>query len=177
MTYTEIIGQGFGILGMMSYILSFQAKKNYLYFIFQSFGATFFALNFFLIGAYTGFAMNVVNIIRSLLLSKSDRKLWKFLLAEFLCIGSVAGSLALSPETGIHLVFTLITLAAQSFAVFVLWRANGTHIRYNQLFLLSPAWLAYDILNFTPGGIICETSCMISVIVSFVRHGKEGFEK
>ena len=73
MTYTEIIGQGFGILGMMSYILSFQAKKNYLYFIFQSFGATFFALNFFLIGAYTGFAMNVVNIIRSLLLSKSDR--------------------------------------------------------------------------------------------------------
>ena len=31
MTTMELIGQGFGILGMISYILSFQAKKNYLY--------------------------------------------------------------------------------------------------------------------------------------------------
>lgn len=173
----ELIGQGFGILGMISYILSFQAKKNYLYFIAQSLGATFFAINFFLIGAYTGFVMNVVNILRSLILSKSDKKVWKFLLAEFLCIGSVIASLVVSPETGIHLAFTLITLAAQSFAIFVLWRANGAHIRYNQLFILSPAWLAYDILNFTPGGIICETSCAISVIVSLLRYGKDGFEK
>lgn len=177
MNIPYIIGQCLGILGMASYILSFQSKKNSLYFIAQTLGGFFFALNFLLIQAFPGFVMNTVNIIRGIVLMKSDKKIYKLILCETLCVGSVLACLKVNPESGIYLAFTLITLGAQITGTFFMWRANGAHIRYTQLFVLSPAWLAYDILNFSPGGIICESFNAISVIVSFLRHGKGGFEK
>lgn len=177
MTYTEIIGQGFGILGMMSYILSFQAKKNTNYFTLQIMGGFLFALNFMLIGAVPGFIMNVANVIRGFVLIKSDRKIPKLIFCELLCIASVVSALIISPERGIFLAITLITLIAQISGTFFMWNANGKYIRYNQFLFLSPAWLVYDIANFTLGGILCESFNMISVVVSFIRYGKDGFEK
>ena len=57
-----------------------------------------------------------------------------------------------------------------------MWRANGKHIRYFQVTLMSPAWIVHNIFNFSLGGILCESFNMISTIISFIRYGKDGFE-
>lgn len=177
MTTVEIIGQGFGILGMLSYIFSIQAKRNSHYFVLQIFGGFFFALNFLLIGALPGFIMNTANVIRGFILIKGDRKIPKLVISEALCVASVLIALMIKPESGIFLAATLTTLAAQASGTFFMWNANGKYIRYNQFAFLSPAWFFYDVVNFSLGGIICECFNMISVIVSFIRYGKNGFEK
>ena len=148
-----------------------------MYFVFQILGGVLFSLNFLFISAMPGFIMNVANVIRGFLLIKGDRKIPKLIICEILCIASVITALLIKPEAGIYLTITLITLAAQISGTFFMWNANGKYIRYNQFAFLSPAWLVYDIINFTPGGILCESFNMLSVVVSFIRYGKDGFEK
>jgi hypothetical protein len=60
-----------------------------------------------------------------------------------------------------------------------MWTRNGKTIRVSQLAVVSPLWLLYDLLIPTPslGGILCEVFNIVSVIVSFVRFRKTGFDK
>ena len=55
----------------------------------------------------------------------------------------------------------------------LMWGGNGKYIRYGQLFASSPSWLVHNIINFSLGGIIGEIFTMCSVIVSFIRFGKD----
>ncbi len=54
---------------------------------------------------------------------------------------------------------------------------NRKAIRTVRLFAVTPAWLAYNITVFSLDGIICEGFNIISIIISFIRYGKNGFEK
>lgn len=177
MNYTIILAQCFGIAGMVLAILSFQAKKNSRFFVMQGLSGLGFALNFLMIAAFPGCAMNIVNIIRGALFAKGAQKKCKLIILEFLYAASVIISLVLYSNDALGVFLSLLTLAAQLSNTFVMWKGNGKHIRYIQFALVSPAWLAYDIVNFSLGGILCETFNMLSVVVSFVRYGKDGFEK
>ena len=57
------------------------------------------------------------------------------------------------------------------------WKNDGKIIRTVRLYAVTPAWLSYNIVMFSIGGIICEGFNIISIIVSFIRHRKDGFEK
>ncbi len=70
MDLKEIIAQGFGIIGLVIIVASFQCKKNKNFFLMQGMGSLAFVLNFFLINAYAGALFNLTNLIRGLLFSK-----------------------------------------------------------------------------------------------------------
>ena len=78
-------------------------------------------------------------------------------------------------------VWWLVSLAfiAQAAGTLSMWTRNGKTIRVAQLAVVSPFWLLYDALIPTPsiGGILCEVFNMISVVVSFIRFKKTGFDK
>ena len=55
-----IVAQIFGIIGLVTIVLSFQCKKNSLFFLMQGVGSFMFFLNFILIGAYGGAFFNIL---------------------------------------------------------------------------------------------------------------------
>lgn len=176
MTKTELIAQVFGIIGLVIIVYSFQCKKNRNFFIMQGVGSFMFFLNFLLIGAYGGALFNLTNLVRGLLFSKDAQKLWKLIVTEFLYVACFVFSATLVWGDNFQLFLTALPCIALLIMSVLMWKGNGKIIRTYQLFFMSPSWIVHNIFNFSLGGLICETFNMVSVIVSFIRYGKDGFE-
>lgn len=177
MTTKEIIAQLFGIAGFLLAAYSFQIKDNKKFFIFQGLSGLMFFLNFSFIGAVSAALFNLTNLVRGTLFSKNNRKLWKLLITELLYTVCFVFSLTLIADEPFQIFLSSLTFTALILTSIFMWKGSGKHIRYFQLFFTSPAWLIHNIFNFTLGGIICEVLNMTSVIISFIRFGKDGFEK
>ena len=175
----EFIAQGFGIIGFLCAIAAFQSKKNSGLFLFQAMGCFSFFLNFLLLGVYSAAFLNISCFLRGILFRKSDKKLWKLIVIEMLLLASVITSIVFFTDSGLEIALSLMTGIALIVATYVMWLGNGKHIRYIHLFFASPVWLIHNIIpiSFSLGGILCEVFNMASAIVSFIRFGKDGFEK
>ena len=177
MNIREICAQILGIIGLIIIVSSFQCKKNKTFFLLQGIGSFMFFLNFIMISAYAGALFNLTNLIRGLLFSKEDKKIWKLVLV-ILCytICFVFSVILIFGDWFMIFISALpyITLVAMS--VFM-WKGNGTHIRVFQVTAMSPSWIVHNIFNFSLGGILCEIFNMISTVVSIIRFRKQKLEK
>ncbi len=173
----NMIAQGFGLVGMAFAFWSFQRKENNAFFILQALCGVMFAINFGMIGAVSGMLFNIAGILRGVLFRKSDRVMWKFFLVEIAFLACVLVSLIFYTKGALQIVLSLFTYVGLAVGTYVMWTGSGKNIRYVQLFLVSPSWLIYNVVNFTLGGILCETFNMVSTIISFIRFGKDGFEQ
>lgn len=176
----KIIAQLFGIAGFLFAVCSFQTKKNRSFFVFQGLSGLMFFFNYLFMGTISAALFNFVNLIRGVLLAKKGGK-----------VGTVARVLVINTLYTICFLFSLTKISGNTVQIFLsaltyaalflmtvfMGRGNGKHIRYFQFLFVSPAWLVHNIINFTVGGILCETFNMLSVVVSFIRYGKDGFEK
>ena len=173
----EVIAQTLGIIGMILSMMSFQSKRNYIFFLLQGLSGLAFALNFVLIGAISAALLNSSNIVRGFIFRKSDKKLWKLIIVNGLYTVCITISLLVYTRGALQIFLALLTFAAIFIGSIVMWYGNGKIIRYAQLIFISPVWLIHNFINFTLGGILCESFAIISAIVSFMRFGKDGFEK
>ncbi len=167
----DILAQILGILGTIFAFLSFQLKENKKFFILQAISGCMFALNFLLLGAYTGCLLNFINIFRGAVMAggkKMHKAHWLIAIQALYTIATIF------TYTNI---FSLIALIAQLVGTFAMWSKNGKTIRFLQLFCVSPLWLIHNIFVFSIGGIICEVFNIGSIIVSLIRFGVSGFEK
>lgn len=172
----EMIAQAFGILGLILSALSFQEKNNKRFFVKQGLSGLMFFMNFILIGAVAAALFNITNLVRGALLAKNDRKLWRLITIEALYTACFVFSLTMIADLPFQIFLSALTYFALVFMSVFMWLGNGTHIRYVQLSVSSPAWIVHNIFNFSLGGLLCEIFAMTSVIVSFIRFGKNGFE-
>ncbi|MBO5046905.1 MAG: YgjV family protein [Clostridia bacterium] len=173
----DILAQIIGIFGMLAAMISYQCKTNRNYFIFQGLSGLFFSIQFIMIGAWAGLVFNAYNIVRALIYqSKIARSVYTVVGLEVLVLGATLLSVFAFKEAWWLVLFTFI---AQATGTFAMWTRNGKTIRISQLAVVSPFWLLYDALIPTPsiGGILCEVFNMASVIVSFIRFKKTGFDK
>ena len=173
----DIIAQIIGIFGMLTAVLSYQCKTNRNYYIFQGLSGVFFSIQFIMIGAWAGLVFNAYNIVRALIYqSKKSKSVLCIVFLETLVVTAALISIYAFKETWWLVLFTFI---AQATGTFAMWTRNGKTIRISQLAVVSPFWLLYDLLIPTPsiGGILCEVFNMASVIVSFLRFQKTGFDK
>ena len=174
---TNIIAQTLGILGMLAAMISYQCKKNKNYFIFQGLSGAFFSAQFILIGAWAGLIFNAYNIVRALAYqSKKAKSVVCVISLEILVVIAAAMSVLVFKEAWWLVSFTLI---AQVTGTFAMWTRDGKKIRISQMAVVSPFWLLYDLLIPVPsiGGILCEVFNMASVVISFIRFKKTGFDK
>ncbi len=174
----DIFIQTIGFFGLLSAVISYQCKTNRNYFVWQGLCGIFFSLQFVLMGAWAGLLFNAFNIVRAFLLrlSKISRSLWMIFSMEAYVAAATLLSIFLLKETWWLVVFVFVAQAAGTLAM---WTKNGRIIRFAQLFVISPFWLLYDALIPTPsfGGVLCEVFNMTSVIVSFIRFRKTGFDQ
>ena len=177
MTPAEAVGLGFGTVGLVIMVLSFQFKKNRTLFIMQSTAAFCYVLNFLLIGAWAGALFNLCVLFRGVLFMKNASKKWKLIAVEAVMVGSYAFSLVLDHRPLQILLVSLVLVGLVS-STFFMWQGNVKRIRYCQIFCTSPVWIAHNIYNPSLPGIICEFLNMVSSAIFLIReHRKAKTEK
>lgn len=162
-----IVAQIVGVAAMASFCLSFQIKKNTGCVALQLLGGGLFCLHFLLLGSIGGFLMNLIGVLRAVLLLLGDRTHKPFVLGLLtaLFVGGSVACYAFSWDT--PLVF--VTCAGQIAGLFGLWSRNDVKLRLTQFFCTSPAWIIYNVINHSVGGLLCEIFNMLSIAVYFVR--------
>ena len=167
----DILAQGFGIVGLIIIVLSFQFKKNSLFFLAQGMGSFMFFLNFMLIGAYGGAMFNMCNLLRGLTLMKNPQKKWKLVINVISYVVCFCVSVYLDSSLRNIILVVLPCVALVAMSVFM-WLGNSRHIRIFQILASSPAWIIHNIFNLSIGGLLCESFNMVSSVIYLFRLKK-----
>lgn len=165
-----------GYLGMTCALVSYQCKKNKAYFLFQMGCAIAFTLQFLLLASWAGMFLNLFSILRGVIFSLGDKckKIGYLILIEICFAASCLSSVLFFNETW---WIAVILFIAQGGGTLAMWTRNGKIIRITQLSVMSPLWIVHNVYYFTIGGIACELFNIGSVIVSFLRFKKTGFDQ
>lgn len=174
MSTIEIIAQSIGILGMIANFLSFQQKKQKMVVLFQFFAAMFFAINFLMIGAYTGALLNFIGIIRAIVFVnreklKAEHPLW--LVFFIVAFGSMypLSFIVFNVEPILeNFIIEILPVVAMILSTISFRLTKAKDIRKFGLFS-SPMWLIYNCFCFSIGAIISEILNLISIIVGIIR--------
>lgn len=162
------IGQIIGFASTALFILSFQFKQNKQLFALQLGSFLFYTLHYFLIGAIAGCAAMAINTARCVVMyffndkKWAARKGWLWIFVALYLINAV--------YTWEGLI-SLLPLCGSMACLFAYWSRNLRTIRVINLTLGSPTWLVYDIFTGSIAGIISESLCMLSILISIVRFG------
>ena len=166
----EFWGQSISIIAMVAIILSFQCKSNRRLVVVIGIGALLFAVSYFLLGQPSAAVFNIISVICSIVCLKDNLKN-KFIFGIIVTLYLAATCFTFNGW------WSLVLMAAQLAGSYSIMFRSGTFIRNMRFFFVSPVWLINNtVMCFTVGGIICEIITMLSVVVSFIRYRKTGFE-
>ena len=163
-------GQIISIIAMIAIILSFQCKGNKNLVVVMGVGSLLFAVSYLLLGQPSVTLFNIISVICSIVCLKDNLKN-KFVFWSICLLYILATVFTFDGWWSIVLVI------AQIAGAYTLIFKSGTYIRNMRFFFVSPIWIINNsLICFSLGGLICETITMVSIIVSFVRYRKTGFE-
>lgn len=170
----QFIAQAIGIIAMAVNIISFQQKTQRRIIIMQFFGASLFAVNMFMLGAVVGGCLNLIGAIRAIIYAnkakfRADRPIWIVCFCLLYLASYVITFAVFDKEpTTANLIVEFLPIIGMTASHLGFYLSSAKTVRRLGL-VSSPCWLAYNIVNFALGGIICEILCMISIIVGMVR--------
>lgn len=163
----HIIGQTLGIIATAITFLSYQVntKKNLL--ILQTTATLCTCLSFLFLGASTGFALNVVCIIRNVAFyfQKTDSKahvITSILLAlTMVVLGIISWQ---------NMASLLIIIALAANTLFMAF--NDPQLLRKSVIVTSSMILLYNVFVFSIGGIANEGISVISSVIGIIRFRK-----
>lgn len=166
----ELAAQIIGLVAAAFNIYAFQMKGNKYLYLLRAIGGTLFAISFFMKGAPTAALLNLACLLQGAILAAgpkwTNRYTLTLVLAIFLAIGIFTYSGWLS----------ILITSAQLVSAVAMFSRNGKLIRFGNFFYASPVWLVNNIVVFSLGGIITEVVTLVSILISFIRFGWNGFE-
>lgn len=163
--------QGLGFLGMGLNIVSYQAKRPQTITLIMLLGSTLFAVHFGLLGAYSGMLANIISAARNLYFTKANRTpKAAFYVMAALSLASYAAAFAVfgKSPTLRNVILEVLPCVGCIALSYGMVRRTGNTIRLMG-YISSPAWLIYNIFNFSVGGILCEVITLVSITVGLLR--------
>ena len=162
----DVLIQAIGLLGTVSFFLSYQCKSNKNLFRVQFGSYLCYTVHFLMLGAITGGISYILNMVRSFCLgSQSD-----FLKGKWMC--RIICALQV-----VTLIFTwdgywsILPVAANIAATIGGYTCNGQKIRAVGMFVNSPMWIVYNIVVGSWAGVADELISEVSMIISICRYG------
>ncbi len=163
-TLYEFVMQGVGILGILAAVLAFQCKNHKPLTILRTANEMLFAVQYFMLGAYTGMAMNLVGSLRNLVFvkmvenNKNTKKACFAFSTLFLIFVAFTWEGSKSILIGI----------AKVVSTFAYGNKNTSFVR---IFILmtSLSWFVYNFLVKSYAGCVCESFTIISIISGIIR--------
>ncbi len=174
----EIIAQIIGIIAMMFNILSYQGKKQRTVITLQLFGATFFAVNFLLLGATVGGILNILAAVRAVVFVfkerfKADSIYWFIaFIASYIAVYVLNFTVFGKEPTAFNFIIEILPVIGMLSLNIGFRLKDSASIRKCGL-ISSPAWLIYNIVAGSVGAIICETITLVSIFIGMFRHDKK----
>jgi len=162
---TTVVSQIFGLFGILIslFIYVFRSRRSILLCKFGS--DVCWGMHYFLIGAYSGAALNVIAMLREAVFYNKEKK-WaasKIWLYIFLALTILSG--IISWESYV----SLIPVIGSSLIVISFWCTNPFHIRI----IAIPAqllWTVYNIIHCSPLGTISSVISLVSIGIGLYRN-------
>lgn len=153
-----------GILGITASVISFQCKKNRSILFFRSMNELLFGIQYILLGAYTGAAMNAVGCIRNTLFSRkfSKEKPTVLPIVLFSIFFVVFGIFTWQGPKSILIIF------AKVLSTIAYGNKNTTIVR-SIVFVTCSCWLVYNLFVGSYTGFLCEAFSLASLVAGIVR--------
>ncbi len=164
MTVIDWLIQGVGVLGIIATITAFQCKGHYWILFWRSVSALIFVVQYFLLGAYTGVAMDFLGVARNFLfaeLVRRGKRTWPWVLV-FTGVFITAGALTWQGWASLFIIAAKLISNAG-------YGSKNTFILRLMSLLTSVFWLIYNAYVFTLAGIACEGFAILSILVGIVR--------
>ena len=166
MTTQELWGQVIGILATVVITSAYQANSKRKMLLIQTPGVVLLCASYLLLGAASGFALNVACVIRNLccIFIKEKTKPYYVMSGVLMLLMGVLGALSWEGPISLLLIPSLI---ANTFFIAL---GKPQILRYSIL-VTSSACLLYNIFIFPPsyGGILLESISIISAFVGIIR--------
>ena len=159
-----ILVQGLGFLGMGCTVLAFQCKEYRKLVGLRGATELFFGVQYILLGAYSGAAVDFLGCFRNWVFLECDRKgrslrIWRFLF----CLVFVG--VALLTWAGPKSLLSAVAKVASTIGY------GSSNPRLIRLITLcsSSCWLVYNALIFSLGGVVGEVITLASVLIGILR--------
>ena len=162
-----MIGQALGIIATLVTFTSYQFSTKRALLIIQSIATLCTCLSFLFLGASTGFALNIVCLVRNVIFYfQSERPKLQHVSAVLLAIVMIVLG-ALSWQGWISLLM-IVGLAANT----VFMSVRSLQLFRKSILLTSSMILLYDVFIFSIGGIFNEALSIVSSVVGIIRYRK-----
>ena len=164
MITAEIIGQIVGFVALAFFVVSYQMRTKTWLLVVQSVGTLLICIQYLLIGAYTGFALNLVCLLRNGLYYVNDKKSFGGWWLPAALALLMAGMGALSWE-GAHSLLILTGLMINTVCMGIC-KPQGLRA---SVILTSTLILIYNVIVFSLGGILNEGLSVLSAALGLIR--------
>lgn len=163
-----IIGQVLSIVAVITGFISFQMKTAKGILVFQIITALIFSTHYFLIGAMTAMALNLVASIKCICYYiRNKRNSTSLFVPVFFTVIVLVTSIL--TWDGWYSVFIMLGLLVNAISLSL---SHPQAIRKLTL-IKSPLCLAYNICVLSTGGIIFELAVTISSIIGIIKNRKD----
>ena len=171
----ETFAQILSIAGLACVVGSYQQKKKSALIVVMAVGAGLFAIHYLLLGAYAGFLMNSLAVMRGIVFCKEDRsptagKVWVWVISISALVAYALSFIAFqTPATPTNLFLESLPAIGMIALTISFNMTNAGQIRIMG-FVNSTAWIIYNIAHVSIGGIGCEILCFASIIIGILRY-------
>ena len=160
----EIVGQIIGIVATAITAISYQVNTQKSLLFIQTLATAATCISYLLLGASSGFALNIVCIIRNLFFYFQKQGTKGIYASTSIFMASMATLGAFSWQGAI----SLLIIFALAINTFFLSLGKPQVLKYSIL-LTSGMILIYNVYVFTIGGILNESIAIISAVVGIIR--------
>lgn len=168
LTSSFLIAQGFGVAALLAYIISTQVDTRRSVLIWRTVYSGVYAIQYILLGAFSGCVSSLVPIVRNLAYTRYDNKkeVPTYLIVIFSALVIIAGLIfydgPLSLLSVAHTVFCTIFIAQKSLTLF----------RFTQAFS-AILMLVYNLYVGAYVGVLLVIIQFISMVIGIIRFDSE----
>lgn len=165
LTFFDAFVQILGFAAMGLGIGSFQLKTRKGILFMQLVASLLWTTHFFLLGKFTGAALNGVAILRNAVYMQKDRFSWVRSAAVPAVTGAAFVLCGILTWDGFMSIFPTAAMVLSSVSLYI---TEEKKIRIISLFV-SPLWLIYDAWSFSVGGVAAEVFTIVSILLALWR--------
>lgn len=163
--FVTLIGHLLGFVAVALFFYSYQCTHKGKLMIIQTVATALSCIQYLLIGALSGFALNIVCIIRNFIFYFRDKNQRTDIASPIIISLCIAAASFLSWE-GIHSLLITLGLVINTMCMGML---NAKTFR-KTILLTSSLILIYNIFAFSYSGILSESISLVSVIIGIIRY-------
>ncbi|HEY4964295.1 MAG TPA: YgjV family protein [Candidatus Saccharimonadales bacterium] len=162
-----LIAQIVGAVAVIIALSVYQFNNRKLMLRLNAVAAFLYAISFYMLGARTGAAMNLIGSGRCFVFTKvapSRKNIW--VLFIFILISIIGTALTWQGNV------SLLAIGGSIFSAIAFWQRDPKTIRVLAL-LIPPLWFSYDALSGSYPGMFVEAFNLVSILIGRYRFDKK----